>query len=630
MTESSDSQMTSSKLIESCSPGASPKKVDEFEIQEWMKAGKSSKKSQKASTGTSQSDAQYRFGMYIRLSPSDEIRDEGSLISHPQRINEYVNYKNLQSPGWGQVIEQYVDKDLSGKDMNRPEYLRMLGDIKAGKINAVIVTELSRLNRNVKDFLQFWDFLRRHNGKFFSLKENFDTSTAIGEMMVIQSVTFAQFERNSIVERIRYGARARAERGLSNGSQRCMGYDIDPVRRNHLIVNESERPVAELIFDKFLELGTIAPLREWLNENGYRTKCYVSKQGRQVGGKPFTDSTLYSILTNKTYMGLREFKKANRSADQDQLDPQEKYKVSKAVWPALIPPKLFLRVQETLEKNAKTLRKFNHVYLLSGLAVCGECGANLVGKSATGRRKVHYYYGHNRKFTNKGDSKNQRCLLERIPAPAFEKAVLSRLRTLANNRPLLVEMAKQSKNATTLKAPNLSKLIELKKAEILATKEKIGNLAERIASLPKDAPVQSLLEKLQELENKRADLTAGLQKLEKEIQDEAQVVDLSWVLGVLKTVQQDFSKLPSAKQRSIIEGIVHRITLGKNKVHVEYFGQPSNDIFDFYGSENTPSQSRQKKSLELPRSGVLPSFNLVDANGIEPMTPTMPLWCSTN
>lgn len=562
--------------------------------------------------------------MYIRLSPSDEIREEGSLISHPQRIKEHVNYKNLQTPGWGAIIEQYVDKDLSGKDMNRPEYLRMLGDIKAGKINAVIVTELSRLNRNVKDFLQFWDFLKRHNGKFFSLKENFDTSTAIGEMMVIQSVSFAQFERNSIVERIRYGARARAERGLSNGSQRCIGYDIDPFRRNYLVVNEAERPVIKLIFEKFLELGTIAKLLLWLNENGYRTKNYISKKGNQVGGKLFTHASLYSILTNKTYLGLREFKKANRSADQDELDPHEKYKVAKAVWPALVEPETFRRVQERLEKNAKTSRKFKHVYLLSGRVICGECGAGLVGKSATGRNKVHYYYGHNRKFTNKSDAHSKRCPLERIPALDFEKAVLSRLRLLAKDRSLLVAIAKHSQQSSGQKTPNLSKLVELKKAEISETKGKISNLTERIASLPKEVSAESLLEKLQELESKKVDLVSGLKGLELEAQESGQVIDLNWAFQVLQTVNQDISKLPPAKQRSLIERIVYRLTLHKNKVHAEYFGQADEDIFDL---EETKGK---KSNLEGPRSGVLPSFGLVEVVGIEPTSEVCLLRRSTS
>ena len=114
----------------------------------------------KKSSSASANDAVFRLGAYIRLSPSDEIRDEGSLVSHPQRIESYVTYKNMQQPGWGVIVELYIDKDNTAANMKRPALLRMLQDIKLGRINAVIATELSRFSRNVKDFLEIWDFLK--------------------------------------------------------------------------------------------------------------------------------------------------------------------------------------------------------------------------------------------------------------------------------------------------------------------------------------------------------------------------------------------------------------------------------------------------------------------------------------
>ena len=199
------------------------------------------------STPTLKKPSGYRLGAYIRLSPSDEIRAEGSLVSHPQRIEDFVRYRSTQEAGWGSIIEWYTDKDLSGKDMNRPAFKKMCRDIKSGHINAVIVTELSRLSRNVRDFCQFRDFLTHHKAKFFSLKENFDTSTPMGELMVVQAISFSQFERTTIVTRIKDGARARAERGLTNGGQRSLGYDPDPTRPCHLVVNESERAYVEIV-----------------------------------------------------------------------------------------------------------------------------------------------------------------------------------------------------------------------------------------------------------------------------------------------------------------------------------------------------------------------------------------------
>ena len=155
---------------------------------------------------------------------------------------------------------------------------------------------------------------------------------------------------------------------------------------------------------------------------------------------------------------------------------------------------------------------------------------------------------------------------------------------LAKNRPLLIEIAKKSQEATGQKTPNLTKLMELKRAELSEAKDKISNLAERIASLPKGVPVDGLLEKLQELEAKKADLAAGLKGLEEEARDENQVVDVEWVFRLLQTVNQDFSKLPPAKQRNLVDGIVYRLTLGRNKVNAEYFGQPDQDILEHHGS----------------------------------------------
>ena len=156
----------------------------------------------------------------------------------------------------------------------------MLKDIESGRINAVIVTELSRLNRKVKDFLEVWEFFKEKKVAFFSLKENFDTSTPMGELMLIQSMSFAQFERQTIVERVVRGARARAERGLANGSV-LLGFKLVEHRPNHREVDEIEKPYVEMIFRKFLELKRLASLVDYLNEQGYRTKEFVSKKGQK-------------------------------------------------------------------------------------------------------------------------------------------------------------------------------------------------------------------------------------------------------------------------------------------------------------------------------------------------------------
>jgi Recombinase zinc beta ribbon domain len=316
-------------------------------------------------------------------------------------------------------------------------------------------------------------------------------------------------------------------------------------------------------------------------------------------------------------MGLREFKKANRSAHQDDLDPQDRYKVAKAVWPGLIEPSVFLTVQERLEKNAKTLRKYRHVYSYSSKAFCELCGESLVGKSATGKNKVYYYYGHNRKFTGKGDSHIKRCPLERIPALELEAAMLGRLRLLAKNPKLVAEIVRSSSQSKDQVAPNNEKLIALKKSEIADTKSKIANLADRIAGLPKDFPMDGLLSGLQTLESKKDAAVSGLKALEEEAKATNRLVDLGFVFRALQIFNRgSFDKLTPIEQRGLIDGFVHRITLGKNRIHAEYYGQANEDIFDW--ESDVSGGKKTKKNLEDPRTGVLPSIKLVEVAGIEP------------
>jgi site-specific DNA recombinase len=386
----------------------------------------------------------YRIGAYVRLSPSDEIRGEGSLVSHPQRLKEFVRMKCSSEPSWGFIEKWYTDPDYSAKDMNRPAFIEMCRDIKDGKINAVLATELSRLNRNTKDFLQFLDFLKRYNVKLIVLKENFDTSTPAGEMMLIQMSAFAQFERESIVARIKDGARARAERGVGNGGAQPLGYDNDPEHRCHLIVNETEMPYVELIFRKYLDLGNISALQEFLNKGGYRTKLLKSKSEKARGGKKWCHSTLYRLLTNLAYIGKKEINKSNRSKPQDELRQEEQYKIVNAQWPAIISEDLFSEVQARLVDNRSQARVYKHRYRLRQLVTCGLCNEALIGMSSTGRGGQYFYYGHMRKRRAEGDRHLKRCVVETVPAINLEEAVIARLSMLAQDRDLIKSLAKEA------------------------------------------------------------------------------------------------------------------------------------------------------------------------------------------
>src|SRR6185437_13145544 len=155
------------------------------------------------------------IALYIRVSTEEQARvQDGSLVSQRKRLEEYVDGQNRRDPDWGKIIDVYVDEGRSAKDMNRPEFQRLLADVRSGRVNLILASELSRMSRSIRDFCDIWDLFKKHNTNFITLREQFDTTTAAGEMMVVNLINFAQVERKQTAERITANFKSRAERGL--------------------------------------------------------------------------------------------------------------------------------------------------------------------------------------------------------------------------------------------------------------------------------------------------------------------------------------------------------------------------------------------------------------------------------
>ncbi|MBL7545956.1 MAG: recombinase family protein [Bdellovibrionaceae bacterium] len=319
-----------------------------------------------------------RVGIYIRVSTEEQARiQDSSLVSQKNRLIEYVEFQNKREANWGTLVEIYCDEGKSAKNMKgRSEFLRMLTDVKTGRINLVDATELSRLNRNIKDFCEVWELLKDRKASFVTLRENFDTTTASGEMMVFNLINYAQYERKQTSERISANWLSRSKRGLWNGGTIPLGYDRNQKNKAELIVNEMEAASVRKIFEVFLEQETVRKTQAAITELGIRNKSYTNKHGLEKGGKAFSVDTLQSLLTNKAYIGIKELRhKAGSSED------------IKAVWPAIIDKDIFQKVQERLSKNKNRYKPESwkvYPFPLTELVQCGECGKSLGGKSGTG------------------------------------------------------------------------------------------------------------------------------------------------------------------------------------------------------------------------------------------------------
>jgi site-specific DNA recombinase len=144
--------------------------------------------------------SQYKIGAYVRVSTEEQAENpEGSIKNQEMRLRDYVKMKN-QDQAFGEIKEVFTDAGISAKDMKRPSLQRLLAKIKAREINLLLVTELSRLTRSTKDFSLLWEFMNEHGCKFLSLRDNFDSTTPAGEMIMFTLANFAQFERKQTAE----------------------------------------------------------------------------------------------------------------------------------------------------------------------------------------------------------------------------------------------------------------------------------------------------------------------------------------------------------------------------------------------------------------------------------------------
>ena len=253
---------------------------------------------------------QHRIGAYIRVSTEEQVQVlEGSLDSHRHRLKSFVDLKHMQEPNWGTIVEFYADEGLSAKDTKRPALQRLLQDFRAKKINLVLVTDISRLSRNILDFCLLIEELKKENGKFLSVKEQFDTTTAAGEMMVFNMINLAQFERKQTAERVAQNFHSRALRGLLNGGPIILGYNKHPEIPAQYVVNEEEADLVRKIFKIFLEEGSLARTISKLNELKIPRKASSSRSSRLSSQGIWSYASLRTLLQNKAYIGLREVNK---------------------------------------------------------------------------------------------------------------------------------------------------------------------------------------------------------------------------------------------------------------------------------------------------------------------------------
>ena len=313
-----------------------------------------------------------RCAIYTRVSTDQGLdQDFNSLDAQYDASQAYI--RSQAHAGWAMLRSKYDDGGFSGGNTDRPALQRLLEDVRAGKIDIVVVYKVDRLTRSLADFAKLVELFDKHDVSFVSVTQQFNTTTSMGRLTLNVLLSFAQFEREVTSERIRDKIGASKRKGFWVGGMAPLGYDT---KDRKITVNEIEAERIRTIFRSYLKIGSLNPLMADLRKRGITSKLRTLKTGETVGGIPFTRGPLGYMLRNRFYVGEVAFKGEILKGEQ----------------PAIVDRALFDAVQAKLDEqnNSHKTTRMKSEAILAG-RIFDDCG-NRMSPSHACKRGIKYRY----------------------------------------------------------------------------------------------------------------------------------------------------------------------------------------------------------------------------------------------
>ncbi|MBI5121300.1 MAG: recombinase family protein [Rhodospirillales bacterium] len=351
-----------------------------------------------------------RCAIYTRKSSEEGLDMEfNSLDAQRESCEAYI--ASQKQEGWLPVPDHYDDGGFSGGNLERPGLKHLLADIEAGKVNVVVVYKIDRLSRSLMDFSKLVEVFDRHGVTFVSVTQSFNTTTSMGRLTLNILLSFAQFEREVIGERIRDKFAASRKKGMWMGGNPPLGYDV--VNRK-LVVNQGEAKLVRHIFARFLKIGSATLLVKELMADGYRTKSWTTQGGRQRVGRPLNKNNIYKMLNNRLYLGEAVHKGTSWPGEHEAI-------IDSATWD---------KVRAVLADKAPNVRagatRSATPAPLKGLIHCGHCGRAMAPTYTRKQGRLYRYYTCMKAIR----SGHGECPVRSVAAGEIEAAVIGQVRAL--------------------------------------------------------------------------------------------------------------------------------------------------------------------------------------------------------
>jgi DNA invertase Pin-like site-specific DNA recombinase len=485
-----------------------------------------------------------RVALYLRVSNATENKasakarsgrstnsDHTSIDSQRDRGRAYV----ASQANW-HIVAEYVDDGRSGKDLERPEMQRMLADIEAGKIDVVVTYKIDRLSRSLRDFVSLMERFAKAKASFACVTQNFKTDDPVGRLTLNILASFAEFERDMIIERTRDKIATTRAQGLWSGGRAPLGYKLD---KGHLVIAEAVAPITRSIFDRYIETRSAGAVAQALNAEAR------AEQPDAEGKRPraWTRDSILRVLTNPVYTGVIEH---DGQTYQGKHEP-------------IIDRATFDRVQAIIKANTvEGERKGRNArYLLQSIirCACGYCMSP--GTSGNAKGSFRYYRCVAR------DKQSNECNARPLPAEAIETFVTDRLHEIAASGTVAANLTAYARELVTTARPTIAARVATLQARIVDVADKSARASEAMINAPQ-ATRAKLAAQADSVQSELADLESELARAEqRQAMIDTAEAEAKWIADQLATFAEAWPLMTPDLRGRVLRGLVRTVSVNE-------------------------------------------------------------------
>jgi DNA invertase Pin-like site-specific DNA recombinase len=363
-----------------------------------------------------------RCAIYTRKSTDEGLNMEYNTLEAQRDAGE--NYIRSQAyQGWVSLPERYDDGGYSGGSLERPALQRLLADVKADKIDMIVIYKIDRLTRSLLDFSQLIRVLDEHHCSFVAVTQNFNTYDSMGRLTLNILLSFAQFERELDSERIRDKIKASKQKGIWMGGAVPLGYEV---KDRKLEIVDEEAKIVKLIFEKYRDYRSMRIVAQYLRDNHILNRSRYHRNTGKNERLPFTSCSVGRIIINPIYAGKLSYKGELHEGVHEAIIPYEEWK----------------EIQKIKDTNFKRSTQISRRYgeaMLKSLLVTGDGKYRFMAYHAKKGSVVHHYYAVQAKVREGKDY----CDIRNIPMAELDTFILQKIIRVLRSPLIVDELTRQ-------------------------------------------------------------------------------------------------------------------------------------------------------------------------------------------